>query len=385
MMLFCAYMAFVYVPWDFFAKPAAHDAEVWFGIMLTGGWAKLTEPLHWLVYAAGAYGFRRMRGWMWPWASLYTVQIALGMWVWSGIYASSGAVSGWILGLIPGLLFLVPSVALWRARPLFQERPTLRQRYAGWALVTGASAGLGAEFARQLARDGVPCVLTARREDRLRDLAEELERDHGVETRVVAADLAQPDGADTVANAVADLDVAILVNNAGFGYQGRFDKQETARLRDMVTLNCATPVVLTSRLMGRMKERGSGAVVITGSVSGRQPLPLHAVYGATKAFDQLFGEALANELRADGIDVLVLEPGSTQSEFQHVSGALPHHGVPADPVVADALDALGWQASVISGWWNWIRANTAMRLLPRGVAAHLGRSIMASQTPEDMR
>ena len=125
MMLFCAYMAFVYVPWDFFAKPAAHDAEVWFGIMLTGGWAKLTEPLHWLVYAAGAYGFRRMRGWMWPWAALYTVQIALGMWVWSGIYASSGAVSGWLLGLIPGLLFLEPSVALWRAR---QRRRTRTRR-----------------------------------------------------------------------------------------------------------------------------------------------------------------------------------------------------------------------------------------------------------------
>src|SRR5206468_425249 len=130
-----------------------------------------------------------------------------------------------------------------------------------------------------------------------------------VATRVVAVDLAAPDGADRLAAAVGDLDLAILVNNAGFGLAGRFDRCDPKRLREMVQVNCMAPVALTALLLPRLLERGRGAIVITGSVAGRQPLPLHGVYAATKAFDLLFGEALAVELHEHGIDVLVLEPG----------------------------------------------------------------------------
>jgi hypothetical protein len=97
LMVFCAYMAIVYVPWDLFAKPVAEDAEVWF--MLTGWAAKAAEPLHWAVYAAGAYGFYRMRRWMWPWAAIYVAQIAVGMLVWNVLYI--GGLRGWIFGVSP--------------------------------------------------------------------------------------------------------------------------------------------------------------------------------------------------------------------------------------------------------------------------------------------
>src|SRR5208282_3595682 len=166
---------------------------------------------------------------------------------------------------------------------------SLRERYGEWALVTGASAGIGLEFARAFARAGLSCVLAARREDRLKALGDELSKAHGIQTRVVAVDLAAQDGADKLAGAVADLPIGILVNNAGFGYAGRFDKLETDRLRAMVMVNCVTPVVLTSRILPAMVKRGRGAVIIVGSVAGRQPLPLHAVYSATKGLRSVPG------------------------------------------------------------------------------------------------
>jgi hypothetical protein len=383
LMIFCAFQAFVYVPWDFFVKPVGADEEVWFGILLRGRAAKLAEPLHWIVYALGAYGFWRMRPWMWPWAAAYAAQLALSMFVWSAIHV--GGFGGWLLAVASLVPFGGLTLLLWGARGHFQRpRLSLRQRYGDWALVTGASSGIGAEFARALARDGLSCVLTARREDRLRALAQELERAHGVAARVVVADLAEPRGADRLADAVEDLEIAVLVNNAGFGYAGRFDKLDTERLRSLVHVNCVAPVVLTSRMLPKMRARGRGAVIITGSVAGHQPLPRLAAYSASKAFDRLLGEALWGEYRGTGIDVLVLEPGPTDTEFQAVAGEIPHPGEPADRVVEIALDALGRQPSVVSGWFNWARGQ-ASRLLPRSTMALVAGGVTERFTPAEMR
>lgn len=267
-----------------------------------------------------------------------------------------------------------------------ESRWNLRQRYGDWALVTGASAGIGLEFARALARENVSVVLTARREDRLNALATELCDRYKIETRVVAADLAAVDGADRLASAVADLPIAILVNNAGFGYAGRFDKLNTERLRMMVRVNCEVPVVLTSRILPGMLKRGRGAVIVVGSVAGRQPLPLHAVYSATKGFDLLFGEGLWGELRGTGVDAIVLEPGSTATEFQQVAGESvgPNHGEPPENVVRVTFDALGKHPSVISGWFNWVRANF-VRLAPRSTVVKIAKRVVEGQTPAELR
>jgi short-subunit dehydrogenase len=319
---------------------------------------------------------------MWPWASLYFAQVAIGMLVWGLVYV--GGLRGFLAGGVSAALIGMIALALWRSRHLFERpRRTMRERYGPWALVTGASAGIGAEFARALARDGVSCVLTARREDRLRELATELERS-GVATRVVAADLADPAGPERLVEAIRDLEIDIFINNAGFGYAGRFDKQETARVRDMVQVNCVAPVVLASLLIPGMRKRGRGAMIVSGSVAGRQPLPRHAVYGATKAFDLLFGEALWAELRGTGVDVLVIEPGATESEFRDVAGELRDVGEPAANVVALSFEALGRQPSAISGWFNWLRAN-AIRLAPRPLACLGAESFILEQTPGDMR
>jgi hypothetical protein len=119
---FCLYMTFVYMPFDVFWKPVAADEEVWFGITLHGWAAKATAPLHWLIYGAGAYGFWKMRPWMWPWAALYAAQVSVAMLVWN-LLDPRGA--GLLAGLIAAALFAVPAVALWRARPAFGGRPEL--------------------------------------------------------------------------------------------------------------------------------------------------------------------------------------------------------------------------------------------------------------------
>ncbi len=380
LMLFSAYMAFVYVPWDLFAKPVAVDEEVWFGVIFHGWWAKLLAIPHWLVYGAGAYGFWRMRPWMWPWAALYATQVAIAMVVWPLLYLETA----WRvpMALVSGTAFGALALALWRSRAHFQgPRASLRERYGDWALVTGASAGIGAAFARAFARDGVNVALVARREDRLRALAREIEKGCGVATRVIAADLARPEGVRAALAAVEDVEVSILVNNAGFGYVGRFEAQDAARLGEMVQLHCAAPVALTAALLPPMRARGRGAVVFTGSVSGCQPLPLHALYSATKSFDNFLAEALWAELAGSGVDVLALLPGSTETEFQDVAQELPHPGASPEEVVEAALDALGHQPSVIPGWFDWLRANAAMRVPPRSLLVLGAKRVVAKMVP----
>lgn len=113
---FCLYMTFIYMPFDLFWKPVAVDHEVWFGLTLTGWWAKATEPLHWLIYGAGAFGFWKTKSWMWPWVAVYVAQVAMGMFVWNVISEHGRGV---FAGFIAAGIFAVPMVALWRARATF--------------------------------------------------------------------------------------------------------------------------------------------------------------------------------------------------------------------------------------------------------------------------
>ncbi len=119
---FCVYMTFIYMPFDVFLKPVADDHEIWFGFALSGWWAKATEPLHWLIYAAGAYGFWTMKRWMWPWAAVYTAQVVIAMLVWNIINPNGG---GWLAGILAASAFSLPMIALWRSRSRFsEENPT---------------------------------------------------------------------------------------------------------------------------------------------------------------------------------------------------------------------------------------------------------------------
>jgi len=118
---FCVFMAVFYVPFDLFVKPMATDDEIWFGIVLSGPWAKATEPLHWFIYGAGAYGFWKMKSWMWPWAAVYTAQVVIAMFVWNLVNTGG---RGWQAGAVAAVFFAVPMVALWRAKPHFRGKIT---------------------------------------------------------------------------------------------------------------------------------------------------------------------------------------------------------------------------------------------------------------------
>jgi short-subunit dehydrogenase len=384
LLVFSGYMAFVYVPWDLFFKPVESDVEVWFGISFTGWAAKLMALPHWFVYGAAVYGFRRRRPWMRFWGAAYSAQVAFAMFVWS--LAAIGGFLGLFAGLLSAIPFSLIALGFWNAQDYFEPAgKTLRERYGEWALVTGASAGIGAEFARALAAEGLSVVLTARREERLRDLAAELEDKFAVSTRTIALDLAAAEGPTRLLAAVDDLEIGILVANAGVGYAGRVDKQEPARLEQLLALNCRAPMLLVNRLTPKMLERKRGAVIITGSAAGHQPIPYHAAYAASKAFVLFLGEALSVELRDQGVDVLVLEPGSVASEFQAAASEIDQGGEPPAAPVQEALASLGLSASVLPGWWVWLRANLAQRLGSRRLTAYFARDFMRPRTPPDMR
>lgn len=256
--------------------------------------------------------------------------------------------------------------------------------YGPWALVTGASAGIGDAFARRLAAEGLNLVLVARREDRLRALAEEVQRRHGVQSRVIAQDLGADGAAERVAQQVRDLEVGVLVNNAGFSSVGRFERVPRQKVVEMIRVNCIAVAELTHLLLPPMKTRGRGAIIIVASVAGYLPLGLAATYGATKAFDLMFGEALWAENQGSGVDVCVVSPGPVETEFQQVAGETSHPGASPDSVVTATFAALGRQPSVIEGTFNKVRT-WSTRLVPRSQIARIAMGVMRGFIPESLR
>lgn len=262
---------------------------------------------------------------------------------------------------------------------LARMRTDFVDRYGPWALVTGASSGIGAELARQLAAAGLSIVLVARRRDRL----EALGRSLGQSYRVCAHDLAEPSAIAALAAEVADLDLGLVVNNAGLSWKGAFVEQDPAQARRMIELNCQAPVALTHALLPRLIARGKGGVIVVASTGAFQGLPWSAVYGATKAFDLSFGEALRVELAGHGVDVLTLAPGGTDTEGPMNTGVdpakVPGKLMPVAPVVSAALAGLGRRSIVVPGAANRV-AHFATRLVPRSFAARTAGRIMRRVT-----
>ncbi len=245
------------------------------------------------------------------------------------------------------------------------------------ALVTGASAGLGVEFARQLSKRGHRLVLAARRMDRLERLARELGN-----ARAVAIDLSK---ANAAAKLMADLEanrevVDLLVNNAGFGLIGRFAELDAKRLRQMVDVNVGALMDLCRAASPGMIERRSGAIINLASTAAFQPGPKMAVYFATKAFVLSFTEALHEELKPHGIKVSCLCPGPTHTEFGEVAGfggnsMFDHVAMgPAEVVEAGLAGLDRNQAVVVPGWMNKVTA-ASTRFAPRSVVRKIAGAI----------
>lgn len=245
-----------------------------------------------------------------------------------------------------------------------------------WALVTGASAGIGKALAEQLATGGTNLVLTARRRDRLEELARSLAAAHRIRAEVFVADLTQPDAPEKIFEFTRhkDIEITLLINNAGFGSYGEFAASETQRQLEMVQVNCTAVVHLTRLYLPRMIERRSGDVLILASTASFQAVPYISTYAATKAFDLLFAEGLAEEMKPHGIRVCALCPGSTVSEFHEVAGQKKFVGrnqETAENVARTGLAAVAAGKSyVISGLGNYLGAH-AQRLVPRRMVTRI--------------
>ncbi|HET6438650.1 MAG TPA: SDR family NAD(P)-dependent oxidoreductase [Anaeromyxobacter sp.] len=241
-----------------------------------------------------------------------------------------------------------------------------RDRYGPWALLAGASAGLGAAFARQLAARGLSLVLLARRREALDQLALELRAAHGVEARPVVADLGAAGLSEIVSRATDGLEVGLLVYNAAHSVIGPFLERPLAEQLRVVDVNCRGPLLLAHLLGTPMARRGRGGIVLMASLSGSQGNPWLASYAASKAFNLVLAEGLWAELRARGVDVVACRAGATRTPG--FAASRPKRSVPlqsAEAVAAAALAALGRGPSVVTGALNRVASFVFGRLLPR--------------------
>jgi short-subunit dehydrogenase len=256
----------------------------------------------------------------------------------------------------------------------------------GWAVVTGASSGIGEAFARALDKRGYALLLVARRQERLAALAATLGR-----AEVLVADLGDAAEVERVAAHAESLgDVELLVNNAGFASNGAFVVLDGAREVEMVKLNVLAPLVLAQRLLQKMVPRGTGGVINVSSIGAFQPVPFMATYGATKAFVLSWSEAIAEELRGTGVRVTCVCPGPTATEFFAAGGVNPRmgkvpHVMSADELVTRTLDAFDdGRAVLVPGLINWLTAFVT-RLFPRIVVRAVTARISAPPANKALR
>jgi short-subunit dehydrogenase len=250
-------------------------------------------------------------------------------------------------------------------------------------LITGASSGIGVEFARELAKRGSDVVLVARRLDRLEKLAAELTTTYGIRATAIPLDLSLPAAGQTLAEEVArrGLPVTSLVNNAGFGTFGPFHTEDPKRLREEITVDVASVVDVSRAFIERLRASGTGVLINVASMAAYQPIPNMAVYAAAKAFVLSFTEALWQESLGTGLRVIALSPGATRTEFNDILGTEEPTSRAAfetpRQVVETALRALDRRTpppSVISGRLNRLIAK-AVRLLSRRRAVLVAASV----------
>ncbi|MEM6452088.1 MAG: SDR family oxidoreductase [Cyanobacteria bacterium P01_D01_bin.105] len=250
------------------------------------------------------------------------------------------------------------------------------------ALITGASSGIGAEFARQLAAKKLDLVLVARSQDKLNQLVAQLQQQHSIRAHVISQDLTEPNAADSIARQVEELGIVIdlLINNAGFGDYGSFSESVLDRQTSMIQLNISALVELTHAFLPTMLKRQQGGIINVSSIAGFQPMPYWSVYAASKAFVLSFSEALWAEVKEKGVNVLALCPGPTESNFFKVAEVPSNSEMSSnlnqldsvENVVKSALAALesGQPNMVTGGLMTQMIANLP-RVLPRDVLVDL--------------
>ncbi len=252
-----------------------------------------------------------------------------------------------------------------------------------WALVTGASSGIGYELSRRFARNGFNVILVARNAERLAEVAQELEKHHHLGTLVLPADLSHPAAAKEIFSNVQKrgISIDILVNNAGFGDLGRFDESEWEVQRQMLQVNVTTLAEMTRLFLPEMIQRKYGRILNVGSTGSFAPVPYMAVYGATKAFVLSFSEALSAELEGTGVTVTALCPGVTATQFARRAKTENSLLVRLNQMTARDVAKIGYHAlmkfklHVVPGWFNKLMIGS-LRFSPRSANLKLSKLLM---------
>ena len=255
----------------------------------------------------------------------------------------------------------------------------LADRFGSWAVVTGASEGIGEAFARELASKGLNLVLIARREPLLEELAAELKLAHGVECRVIATDLSNLENVDAMAAATQDLDVGLMVAAAGFGTSGPLANASLASEVNMVQLNCIGALACTWHFARRFTERGRGGLVLMSSLLAFHGVPRAANYAATQAYVQTLAEGLRVELAPFGVEVIASAPGPIGTGFAKRANLQMTQALPPEVVARVTLAALGHKTTVRPGWLSKL-LGWSLALLPRWAQVLVITQVMKGMT-----
>ena len=233
------------------------------------------------------------------------------------------------------------------------------EKYGPWALITGASAGIGKEVAKQLAERGLNLALVARRKEKLEELAANLEKNYGVKIKVIPCDLSSKDFLATIDQACGGLEIGMLINNAGSpSYRGSILDRSAEEISNTIHFNVHVQAMLAYHFGKKMAQRGRGGIIQVASITGHFSMPHMTEYSASKGYQIQFGECLHYELKKFGVDVLVLSPGATKTERLDF-------GMKVEPVVRAGLDNLGKRPSLITGMINWLIVFRTRYLLTR--------------------
>ena len=262
---------------------------------------------------------------------------------------------------------------------LEMKRQSFVNKYGPWAVVTGASDGIGQAFAEELAALGVNLVLVARREDRLRQVAEHIRQAHGVQARVIAADLAHPEGRTAVEQETEDLDVGLLVAAAGFGTSGPLLNADPDVERNMLQVNCLAVLEQSIAFSRRFVKRGRGGIILMASLLSWQGVPTAAHYAATKAYVQSLAEGLHRELAPFNVHVLASAPGPVNSGFASAADMRMGKADTPSTVAKVSLQALGRKATVIPGAFGKFLTYSLLPL-PRAVRVRILAGVMGGMT-----
>lgn len=254
---------------------------------------------------------------------------------------------------------------------------SLTARYGGWAVITGATSGIGRSFAEHLARDGMHLVLVARSENTLQLTAAELQSRYAIQTRVLALDLSEPIARETLDLETLDLDIGLLINNAAIEQRGAFVRHSPDELQNVIEVNVTAPTELGQRFGQRFVKRGRGGIIFVSGSIGYQAVPHLANYAATKAHQINLAEALFYELRRHGVDVLGLSPGLTKTPMVgRLEQTIQFHRVgmlqlKPEHVAHTAFRQLGRRPSVVVGRQYQLFAILTKRVLSRSAGAWL--------------